>query len=45
VASKLFSAAKALLAIFYYALCVTLSGYLALLVRFDNSLTESQSGI
>ena len=37
MASKLSSAAKALLIMFYDALCVTLSGGLALLVRFDFS--------
>ncbi len=39
MASKLSSAAKALLVIFYDALCVTLSGGLALLVRFDFSFS------
>ncbi len=37
MASKISSAAKALLIMFYDALCVTLSGGLALLVRFDFS--------
>ena len=40
MASKLSSAAKVLLVIFYDALCVTLSGSLALLVRFDFSFNE-----
>ena len=37
VSSKISSAAKVLLIMFYDALCVTLSGGLALLVRFDFS--------
>ena len=40
MASKLSSAAKVLLIIFYDALCVTVSGGLALLVRFDFSFNE-----
>ncbi len=40
MASKLSSAAKVLLIMFYDALCVTLSGGLALLVRFDFSFNE-----
>ncbi len=40
MASKLSSAAKALLIMFYDALCVTMSGGLALLVRFDFSFNS-----
>ena len=40
MASKLSSAAKALLIMFFDALCVTLSGGLALLVRFDFSFNS-----
>ena len=40
MASKLSSAAKVLLIMFYDALCVTLSGGLGLLVRFDFSFSE-----
>lgn len=40
MASKLSSATKVLLIMFYDALCVTLSGGLALLVRFDFSFGE-----